>query len=96
MDGHGRRHRPPPCPSTCRLFKSSITTIIALVCLTQFVSCNQPPRLITNIDLTTIKENTAIGTTVATLKAVDPENSKISYQLEGNLLTKSRKMDTIS
>ncbi|KAI1297890.1 Cadherin-87A [Halotydeus destructor] len=54
-------------------------TISSLV----FVSCNQPPSFVNTIDLTTVKENSPIGSVVYTLKATDPEDSKLTYGISG-------------
>lgn len=44
---------------------------------------NKPPTLIRSIDLTTINENTPVNTYVFQLVAHDPENTPVSYELDG-------------
>lgn len=59
-----------------------------LLCQLGNVNCNQPPSFIQNIDELVVSENTPIGTSVGQLLATDPENSLISYGIEGTQILK--------
>ncbi|GIY08017.1 cadherin-87A [Caerostris extrusa] len=57
--------------------------ILVLLCSTGHVICNSPPIFLRNIDLAVIKENTPIGSIFFNLLGSDPENSTVTYGLEG-------------
>ncbi|KAG8178249.1 hypothetical protein JTE90_000350 [Oedothorax gibbosus] len=59
-----------------------ITTFV-LLCGTGIVTSNSPPIFLRNIDLAVIKENTPVGSVFFNLLGSDPENSTITYGLEG-------------
>ncbi|KAF8763163.1 Cadherin-87A like protein [Argiope bruennichi] len=59
------------------------TFFLVLLGSIAYVSCNSPPIFLRNIDLAVIKENTPVGTNFFNLLGSDPENSTVTYGLEG-------------
>uniref|UniRef100_T1L1Z0 Cadherin domain-containing protein n=1 Tax=Tetranychus urticae TaxID=32264 RepID=T1L1Z0_TETUR len=66
-------------------FVSTLTTIVILF-LVLPSHANKPPTFIKNLDLSVVNENSPIGSVIGTLQAYDPENSSLSYGLEGTSL----------
>ncbi|CAL1292837.1 unnamed protein product [Larinioides sclopetarius] len=58
-------------------------SFLVLLCSTACVFCNSPPIFLRNIDLAVIKENTPVGSVFFNLLGSDPENSTVTYRLEG-------------
>ena len=68
------------------MFISSLTLAIVIVTLIPGIKCNLPPVFVNSINQTSVPENTPVGTVIATLKATDPENSRLTYGLQGSSL----------
>lgn len=63
-----------------------LNKLLFLVCLTisiKSTTANRPPNFIRNLDLSVINENVPLGTVLGTLQAYDPENSSLTYGIEG-------------
>lgn len=65
------------------MFNLVMTSFILIVKTT---SGNLPPVFIQNIDLSVVSENTPVGTNIYQLKATDPENSRLTFGIEGTSL----------
>lgn len=65
---------------------SILSFITIFVTIIPGIRGNLPPVFVTSIDNSSVAENTPVGTVIGTLKATDPENSRLTYGLQGSSL----------
>lgn len=87
----------PKLTANGQLFKIILINLILLLNSKSISALNKPPSLIRNIDLSTINENTPVNSHVFQLVAHDPENTPVSFELDGtDLLKVDRRTGVVS
>lgn len=87
MDGNGSKSERFPVPHMKNIiFLLTLLSLFAAKCLGQI---NRPPEFLRggDMDKFSIREDTPVGASVYTLKARDPENTRVHYYISGDSFT---------